>query len=179
MIDQTRIDEPLTLWYCDACDKPVLRTSEAFTADGMLGNVPPEKTGVVAWEHPRRTFGSDGDVEQRTLPRQFRVLHKITCDTNMSEATWETDRLLGPEGVQCWAELLWNGPTEDPLVWAPGTSLNPPMELLFRFQVPYYEQARRYLHTSVAQLLLGGRHIMEDAAWRRIITEGIRETESS
>lgn len=160
------IDAPLTVWYCDVCDEPIVRTSEATRTDGRPGNVPPEKTGLVAWSNTRF---KDKSLPERTISSDYKLVHVSTCDTNPNDATWHTDDLLGVEGLQRWSELLWNGAGTEPFQLAAGTTLNPSLDLLFRFQVPYYEQARRYLNTDAAHEILGGRVILSSEDWQEII----------
>lgn len=171
-----KIDEPLTVWYCDVCHDPILRTKEAESNYGEPGNVPPEKTGIITWSDPPRSK-HEADAEEapeRSLATDYKVVHKINCD-DLKGPSWETDQLLGTEGLQLWSELLWDGNDNDPVRLAPGTTLNPTLNLMFRFQVPYYEQARRYLNTEFAQGFLAGRIVISDEVYRTIIKEGSRE----
>jgi len=107
----------------------------------------------------------------------YKVLHKSKCDEILSDATWDADSLLGLEGLQRWSELLWNGASTDPFRLSAGSSLSPTVDLMFRFQIPYYEQARRYTHTESAQQIMGGRVVLSNDDWRQIITEGHQELE--
>ncbi|MFF1254494.1 hypothetical protein ACFVYC_18640 [Pseudarthrobacter sp. NPDC058329] len=144
---------------------------------GQPGNVTAEKTGIITWAYQQKNQDpATGEVPERSLATEYRVVHKITCDDN-SGYSWETDQLLGTKGLQQWSELLWDGKDTDPFCFAPGTTLNPTLDLLFRFQVPYYEQARRYLDTQTARELLDGRLILSDEGYQRVIIDGSRELE--
>lgn len=170
------IDAPLTVWYCDECDGPIVRTSESVWVDGTPGNVPAEKTGVITWNRPQVDVRENTDqLPERTLAVAYKVVHKRDCDFDRKGSSWETDLLLGTEGLLRWSELLWNGPDNEPYRFAPGTTLSPTLDLLFRFQVPYYEQARRYLSTEAARSLMGGRIVMDADDWQQVIKEGGRE----
>jgi hypothetical protein len=170
------IDPPLTFWYCDVCDELIYRNKEAETLDEKPGKVPPAKTGIVTWSDPPRSERdpSSDETPVRPLPTDYRVVHKITCDDGTG-VSWETDSLLGIEGLQLWSELLWHGKASEPLRLAPGTTLNPTMDLMFRFQVPHYEQARRYLNTQFAQSYLDGRVVLSDEGYKAIIKSGSLE----
>ncbi|AOY74227.1 hypothetical protein ARZXY2_4728 (plasmid) [Arthrobacter sp. ZXY-2] len=163
----TEIDAPLTTWYCDDCGGTVIRYSPGTAV---------EQTGVVAWQQPSNQYSENPDeLTLRRPATEYKVLHKITCDTNRSAATWEVESLLGIEGLQRWSELLWNGPAQESFQVGANASLYPTLDLLYRFQVPYYEQARQYLHTQSAQEILGGRAVLKEDSWKNIITEGTRE----
>lgn len=173
------IDPPLTVWYCDSCGEQIHRTREAAGPENK-GFLPPEKTGLVAFENANRSKGVDKNaVPGKKLPEAYRVLHKNTCDLDPTDLTWETDSLMGTKGLQLWAEELWHGKDEEPISFAPGTSLTPALDLMFRFQVPYYEQARHYLDTQAAHRYLGGRFVLSDSEWQEIIELGSQEREDN
>jgi hypothetical protein len=163
------IDAPLTTWYCDNCGGAIVQHSPG---------TPPEQTGVVAWQQPALQFAENPDERaQKSLATAYKVVHKIKCDNDRSDATWETDTLLGVEGLQLWSELLWNGPYQESFQLSTNTQLSPTLDLLYRFQVPFYEQARLYLRTQSAQEILGGRAVLSEDSWKRIIIEGSKEIE--
>jgi hypothetical protein len=163
------IDAPLTTWYCDDCGGPIVRFSPG---------TPVEQTGVIAWQQPvTHHSGNPDEPSLRSPATKYKVLHKIKCDTNRSDATWEVETLLGVEGLQRWSELLWNGPAQDSFQLSANANLHPTLDLLYRFQVPYYEQGRPYLHTQSAQEIIGGRAVLKEDSWKNIITEGSREIE--
>lgn len=170
------IDPPLTLWYCDVCGEHILRSREAEALGGELGNVPPEKTGIVVWSEPQLSEHDpeSDETPEKSLPTDYTIVHKLTCDTTTGPF-WETDSLLGTEGLQLWSELLWHGNESEPLRFAPGTILNPTLDLMFRFQVPYYEQARRYLNTEFAHNYLQGRIVLSEEGYKAIIRNGSME----
>lgn len=105
----------------------------------------------------------------------YKVVHKTDCDLDRRGSFWETDLLLGTEGLLRWSELLWNGLDNDPFLFASGTTINPMLDLMFRFQVPYYEQVRRYLSTDAARSLMAGRLVLDGDGWQQVIKEGGRE----
>ncbi|MEJ1116784.1 hypothetical protein WBN73_20960 [Paenarthrobacter sp. CCNWLY172] len=169
MPSQVTIDAPLTTWYCDECGGAIVRYSPGTAV---------EQTGVVAWQQPvTHHSGNPDKPSQKSPATEYKVLHKIKCDTDRSDATWEVETLLGIAGLQRWSELLWNGPAQDSLQLSANASLHPTLDLLYRFQVPYYEQARQYLRTQSAQEIIGGRAVLEEKEWQQIITEGSREIE--
>ncbi|MCU6481295.1 hypothetical protein [Arthrobacter sp. A2-55] len=149
----TRIDPPLTIWYCDNCK----------------GQITEPHAGTVSWNDPTVVSDNVG-VVQNDFPEKFYILHKGACD-NMQRLpkSHDLNTMLGVNGLQWWAGYLWNGPTTAPMNFVPGVDLKPAMELLYRLQVPYYEQARRYFNTSYSQYLTDSTTTFTESTLRGII----------
>ncbi|MCY1676869.1 hypothetical protein OVA06_19550 [Pseudarthrobacter sp. SL88] len=164
------LDAPLTTWYCDDCGGPIIRHTPG---------TPVEQTGVISWRQTDNQYSEDpSELTLRKPPTEYKVRHNVSCDNpNDTDASYQLDTLLGVEGLQLWSELLWNGPAQRPFQVGANANLYPALDLLHRFQVPYYEQARQYFKTQSAQEIIGGRAVLKEDSWKNIIREGSQEIE--
>ncbi len=147
------IDQPLSVWYCDEC-----RQAINDPADGML-----------VWSDPT-DWGRAGSQLERKFPNRFSIVHKTACDPfTENPSSMQLDEMLGVTGLQWWASNLWNGPTSDPKIFSGDFEAQAAMDLLYRLQVPYYEQARQYFDSSYASLDLSNRTVISEDILKGII----------
>ncbi|WP_449371784.1 hypothetical protein [Arthrobacter psychrolactophilus] len=146
------IDQPLSIWYCDECHQAIHKPAE-----GMLTWI-----DSTDWRKKSSEF-------QRKMPNRFSIVHQNVCDISGDGQSMHLEAMLGVTGLQWWASNLWNGPTADPKIFNGDFEAQSAMDLLYRLQVPYYEQARQYFDSSYASLELSNRTVMSDEILKGII----------
>jgi hypothetical protein len=112
--------KPLKQWICDACGE-VIENSE---------------NGYVIWRR-------DADY----LNYDFKVIHKAKCDDKSYSSSLAVDLFLGEQGLTRLMSYL----TPGPLKIRGGSAsrvgvknMDEFVDLIRRFQSPYYEEARRH-----------------------------------
>lgn len=146
------IDQPLTVWYCDECRLPIDHPTN----------------GMLIWDDPTDWRKESSEFE-RKMPVRFSIIHKVACDNRNDRQSMHLETMLGVTGLQWWASNLWNGPTAETMIFNGDFEAQAAMDLLYRLQVPYYEQARQYFDSSYASLELNNRTVISDEILKGII----------
>lgn len=118
------MDKPLTVWYCDVCNKPV-----------------DLKKGYVVWKSDLPSLKD----------HSFRIIHQKDCDIdrrNYSSSAALED-FVGIDGLAYVTTFLSLGPIKTKLNQGNFTKAKDMDELadfIRRVQLPYYEEARRHFN---------------------------------
>jgi len=127
------MDKPFKVWYCDICGTPITSMNE----------------GMLTWE--KDNSGKSYD---------FKVVHKnnrangIGCDNmsvpNSAELSW----LIGENGLIFFTSFLSTGNAISGNCGNGVRDIDKFIDLMRRFQTPYYEEARKYFETDITKDLL-------------------------
>ena len=85
---------------------------------------------------------------QRMFNTDFRIIHKVKCDTRKESASAALERFLGFDGLAYLSSMISSGPIIERLSGKNQTQhvADSPQfaDFLRRVQIPYYEEARQY-----------------------------------
>lgn len=113
------MDNPLSIWYCDACSEEIKAVSD----------------GYVIWK-------ATDDYK----PHSFKIIHSGRCDDDTHPLSNALEDFLGPDGLANLLSFLSLGPIK---ARAGQKSSGQPanfdefVDFMRRVQTPYYEEARR------------------------------------
>ena len=127
------MDEPLKIWYCDVCGKPINNLDEA----------------MLIWRSE-----NDKDFD-------FKIVHQTThlkkgCDIREYPYSAHVSEFLGDKGLTYLLSFLSLGKARKEKSYRSVKDMDEFVDLIRRFQIPYYEEARRYFQTPETQELIEG-----------------------
>ena len=112
------MDNPLTVWYCDVCGKPIRD----------------QKDGYVVWQ-------SAGD----TGSPSFKIIHQTGCDHGDTNSSAALGDFLGVDGLNHLLSFLSTNPVTtatDRTLHTNIRNFGLFVDFFRRVQLPYYEEAR-------------------------------------
>lgn len=143
----THDQETLSTWTCDLCSGEITNPE-----NGLL--IWKESGG---WDNGNPPIKADLLVVHKNLPDSLR-----RCDPGTENGYYESLELsayLGDEGRAWLLSYLSLGPIHTIQIENPRptiTDFAQYVDLFHRFQTPWYEEARSYLHTAASAEVLGG-----------------------
>lgn len=125
------MDQPLTHWYCDVCNKKI---------DSVAN-------GYIVWHDP--AIPGQG-------PHGFKIIHQGTCDIGGHNSSTALGDYLGADGLTQLLSHLSYGPIQQHQGTPAQPNSNEFVDFIRRLQTPYYEEARRKFGKSTVKQAFHG-----------------------